>query len=248
MLYHFMDHITRRSFLTAFLIVAVLAVTLLGCKPQTPKLEESIIDGPPEPPPGFERGDIDELGGIQKIASDGSSLYYYEKGERIQLTPSLNWITIKFSTDDVTVQNDALQNIESLANTEQKNQLSDTEVILLPLRSGLSIDSLISNINLLRINSDVYSQVNPVFVMDGVEKAITDKFIVTFPADKNLEDINTINSSMGVTIDSIDDQNTNTYVLLISPNSQYDSLMMANMYYEDGYADEAMPLFIEIME
>ena len=248
MFYGFLDHFARRSFLIASLLFAVVAITLVGCKPQTPKFEEVIIDGPPEPPAGFERGDIDELGGIQKIASDGSSLYYYKKGDRIQLTPSLDWMTIKFSTDDVTIQSDALQNIESLANTQQKIQISDTKIILLPLRSGLSIDSLISNINLLRINSDVYSQVNPVLVIDGVEKAITDKFIATFPADKSLEDINTINSSMGVTIDSIDDQNTITFVLLISPTSQYDSIMMANMYYENGYADEAMPLFIEIME
>jgi hypothetical protein len=35
---------------------------------------------------------------------------------------------------------------------------------------------------------------------------------------------------------------------LIPPTSQYDSMMMANMYYEEGYAVEAMPLFVSIVE
>jgi hypothetical protein len=257
MLNSLLNSIVDTIFLEVLLISVMISATMAGCAAQTPapsientatpEIEEIIIDGPPEPPAGYERDGIEELG-IKKIASDGSSLYYYENGERISLTPSLDWMTIKFSTDDLTVQNDALQKIDSLANIEQKSQLADTEIIVLPLLSGLSIDSLISNINLLRTNTDVYSQVNPVFIIDGVEKAITDKFVAAFSTEKSLEDIHTINSAFGVTIDSVEDQNSNSYVLLIPPTSQYDSMMMANMYYEEGYAVEAMPLFVSIGE
>jgi hypothetical protein len=256
MLYDSLNYIINRPFLSVLLIFLLIGVLGVSCSTQTtvsaentatPGIEKIVINGPPEPPAGYERDGIEEIG-MKKIAADGSSLYYYENGEKILLTPSLDWMTVKFSTDDLTIQNDALQKILPLANIEQRSQLADTEIIVLPLLSGLSVDSLISNINLLRTNTAVYSQVNPVFVLDGVEKAITDKFIATFSTDKSLEDINAINASFGVTIDSVKDQSKNSYVLLISPTSQYDSMMLANMYYEEGYALETMPLFVPIME
>ena len=256
MLNNFLIFLTDKIFIKVLLVSMMIPVIIASCVSQaptpaentaTPEIEEIIINGPPEPPEGYEREGIEGIG-MKKIASDGSSLYYYENGERISLTPSLDWMTIKFNTDDQTVQDAAWQNIGSLVNIEQRMPLADTGTMVLPLLSGLSVDSLISNINLLRTNTDVYSQVNPVFIIDGVEKAITNKFSATFSTDKSLEDIETINSSLEVTIDSIEDQNMNSYILMISPTSPYDSLMMANLYYEQGYALEATPLFVTIME
>ena len=238
-----------------FMIFAILIIPLSACGTQslartestaTSEIEEIVIGGPPEPPAGIERPGVDNLGGLQKIAEDGSSLYFYQNGERISLTPSLNWITIRFKTENLNDQEATLQNIAAFAFIDQRTLLTETGILLLPLQSGISRETLITNINLMRVNSDIYSQVNPVFIIDGVEKGITDQIIVRFSEEKNLEEINSINAEMGTSINSTQDPNANTYVLIIDIDSIYDAVSMANQYYEKGYAVEASPLFVDI--
>lgn len=231
----------------SFLVIRCTSQTLTPENTTTPEIGSVIINGPPEPPAGYERGGIEDLG-IQKIATDGSSLYYHKNGERLSLTPSFKWITIHFNTNDLNLQNDALQNISTFANIDQRFPLTGTDTLVLPLLSGLSIHSLIANINLLRTNTEVFSQVNPVFIFDGEEFAITDQFIATFSAEKDMDEINAINALFGITISSVEKQKNNSYILSIPPTLLFDVVTVANLYFEEGYAQEAIPLFIPIQK
>jgi len=234
---------------------AVVCINAAACSPQTPvemessatqEVEEIVIGGPPEPPAGEERPGLDELGGLQQIESDGSSLYYYENGERLSLTPSLGWITIQFRSEDVTEQNAALLNLRGFAATDQIQPLTDSGIMLVPLLSGISQETLLATINLLRIHSDLYSQVNPVFIVNDSVKAITNEILVTFSAQIPLEEINRINEEMNTSIREILDADTSTYLLELDDTSMSDALLTANSYYEQGFADAATPLFLDI--
>ncbi len=245
----------RKLIFLVYMVLNIVIITLTACSTQqglplkstsTPEIEKIVINGPPEPPAGEVREGIEDLGGLQKIAQDGSSLYYYENGKRIPLTLSLNWITIQFKTDILSEREAALQNIASLAYVDQRVPLTESGILLIPLQSGLSNESLISNINLLRIDSEIYSQVNPSFVMDGVEKAITDQIVVVFSSEKDMGAIKTINDEMKTNSTSEQEMGSHTYLLSIDSESPYDAITTANLYIENGYAVQAYPVFIEI--
>ncbi|MEO7839260.1 MAG: hypothetical protein ABIU06_07910, partial [Anaerolineales bacterium] len=136
-------------------------------------------------------------GGIQLMAENGSSFYYYADGDRIPLAPSLEWMSVKFASDDPSKRSIALNN--SIAGSlDQARQIPNPELTLLPLRKGLTIQALVQDINSLRTNTRVFLQVNPVFQTYDAEMAITDEFIATFPLERNMEEINAINTSYGV--------------------------------------------------
>jgi len=211
--------------------------------PEKPEIEKIDINGPPEPPPGFTRKGIDDLGGIAKIPEDGSSLYFYLDGERVPLTLSLNWITIKFSTNDAAAQKKALDTLKPLAEVDRKSLVPGTDVYKLPLRSGISEQTLLANINLLRINTDLFTQVNPVFEINEFDAAMTNEFIVVYAAHMNPADIKVVNDSYGVSEKSELEEADGGYLLQYGPTSTFDALMLANLYFESGYAESAMPLF-----
>ena len=189
---------------------------------------------------------IIEQTGIQPLATDGSSLYYYVEGKRTLLTPSFKWISVRFASDNPAEQSAALQG--SIAGPpDQARRMANPTLSLLPLREGLSIRELIEGINALRAKSASFMQVNPVFQTEDAEMAITDEFIATFPAGKSMAEINTINSSYGVEIvESILGQE-NTFVLRVLPSKKVDALAMANQYQESGAATQAAPNFVRII-
>ena len=43
-------------------------------------------------------------GDVQPLAANGSSLYYYLDGQRVNLTPSLDWVSVKFVSADASEQ------------------------------------------------------------------------------------------------------------------------------------------------
>ena len=47
---------------------------------------------------------------ISSQAADASSFYYYSEGKRIQFTPSLSWVAVKFASDDPGAQSAAVGN------------------------------------------------------------------------------------------------------------------------------------------
>ena len=175
--------------------------------------------------------------------ADGNSMYYYADGKRIDLTPSLKWVSVKFATEDSAAQNAAMGN-SAFGPAEQKLQLPFGRIALVPLKAGFSQQSLTSEIGALRSDA-TFAQVNPVFETADADMAITDEFIATFPGGMTIEEINAINAENGVEmVDSILGQD-NTFVLRVAPGA--DLLGMANKYQESGIAIHSAPNFVRIV-
>ena len=192
---------------------------------------------------------INEQTGIQPLAADGSSLYYYVEGKRTVLTPSLKWISVRFASDNPTEQSAALQEFGALVGApDQMRQIPNPKLTLLPLQQGLTVQTLSQGINALRAKSASFMQVNPVFQTEDAEMTITDEFIATFPAGKSRGEINTINSSYGVEIVEPILGQGNTFILRVLPANKVDALAMANQYQESGAATQAAPNFVRILK
>lgn len=221
------------------LVILVLSILMAGCV----EIATPIIETTPITVPSVSA--TDQVG-IQPLAVDGSSFYYYADGNRILLTPSLKWVSVKFASDNPATQSAALQ--DSITGPlDQSRRVPNPELILLPLQEGLTTEQLIRGINSLRADSASFLQVNPVFQTADAEMAITDEFIATFPAGKSQKEIDAINSSHGVEIVQPVVGQENTFILRVPPSAKVDSLSMANLYQESGAATNAAPNFVRIV-
>jgi hypothetical protein len=176
---------------------------------------------------------------------DASLFYYYTDGVRIQLTPSAKWISVKFGSDNPAEQSAALQDsiVDPLGQTRP---IPLPELTLLPLRKGLTTEKLLQGIESLRADQSVFLQVNPVFQTADAEMILTDEFIASFPAEKEMQEIDTINLSHGVEIVEPVLGQANTFILRVTETATLDVLSMANLYQESGLAVYAAPNFIRI--
>jgi hypothetical protein len=120
---------------------------------------------------------------VQLLPLGGSSFYYYANGDRIPLTPSLKWISVKFVSTNPAEQSAALQG-SIVSQLEQARQIPVPKLALLPLRRELTTELLIRGINSLRAIHSHFLQVNPVFQTEDAEMIITDQFIAAFSPDK----------------------------------------------------------------
>lgn len=185
--------------------------------------------------------------GIRPLPSDGSSFYYYVNAVRVQLTPSLEWISVQFVSPDPTVQAAALR--DSIAGPPGRLRRNpDPQLTLVPLDPGLTVDQLISGINVLRSRPADFVLVNPVFETGNSLMIVTDEFIASFPAEKGKEEIGQINLSNGVEIVEPVIGQYNTFVLKVTPRTHLDALAMANLYQETHTAVSAAPNFLRLME
>ncbi len=183
--------------------------------------------------------------GSSNQSADAGSLYYYVNGSRVQLTPSLNWASVKFASDDAEAQSAAGGSVAMFGSLNQVRQIPHAKVSLLPLKGGLSESALLDGINALRADTAKFLQVNPVFQTIDAEMAITDEFIAAFPAGMSMDEINAVNAANGVElVDSILGQE-NTFVLRVSAGA--DLLGMANKYQESGIALHSSPNFVRIV-
>jgi thermitase len=187
--------------------------------------------------------------GIYPLTAESDSFYYYADGRRIPLEPSLNWVAVKFASADVVKQSAAVRNSGApLGSLDQARHILNPELTLLPVQQGITVQTLVQGINLMRAMPGSFLTVNPVFQSVNVEMVTTDQFIATFPAEKSLKDINAINSIYGVeVVESILGQD-NTFVLKLPLGAHLDSLALANLYQESGVALNAAPDFVRITQ
>ena len=185
--------------------------------------------------------------GIQPLAENGSSLYYYVDGQRINLTPSLDWVSVKFVSADASEQESATgkfsSTVVSLAGARQIPHLGLT---LLPLQDGLGTKSLVQGVNSMRASPTSFSQVNPVYAYDGVDMVVSDEFVAAFPPTATTLDIAAINAEHGVEVVSSILGQENTFVLRVTTTSAQDALAMANLYQESSLALYAAPNFVRL--
>jgi len=175
------------------------------------------------------------------------SFYYYADGVRTPLTLSLKWIAVKFASTDLAKQSAALRGsrVDSL---EQAQQIPVPELTLVPLRGGLTTESVVQEINTLRADRSSFLQVNPVFQVEDMKMIITDEFIATFSSEKEKEEIDHLNSAHGVEIVEPILGQANTFVLRVTDKADLDSLSMANLYQESGIAISAAPNFVRVLQ
>jgi len=178
---------------------------------------------------------------------DDGSFYYYADGVRTPLTLSLKWIAVKFASTDSAKRSVALKD-SSAGPLEQAQHIPVPELTLVPLREGLTTETLMQEINTLRANRSSFLQVNPVFQAEDVKMIITDEFIATFSSKKDKEEIDNLNSSHGVEIVEPMLGQANTFVLRVTEKADLDSLSMANLYQESGIAISAAPNFVRVLQ
>lgn len=173
--------------------------------------------------------------------------YYYLEGERVQLTPSLDWVVVKFASSVAAEQDEALKKYESfLGALDQVRDIPTPSVTLLPLRTGLTPEAFTELLKTMRNDTTSFSLANPLFHTDDSEIAVGDEFIAAFPAGKSLAEVNETNSMYGVELVEPILGQENTFVLRVTRNADLDALSMANMYQESNIAVYAAPNFIRI--
>jgi len=187
--------------------------------------------------------------GIQPLAADGTSFYYYADGQRVPLQASLNWVSVKFASTDISKQSAALRSSATpLGSLDQARHIPRPELTLLPIQGGTTVQTLVQGINAMRATPSSFLAVNPVFQTADAEMVITDQFIATFPVEESLEEINALNASLGTEIVEPILGQENTFVLNVLPGAGLDSLAMSNLYQESGAALNAAPDFVRIKQ
>ena len=183
--------------------------------------------------------------GAEPNQSDGDTLYYFAEGNRIPLTPSLRWISVKFS-ESLSDQTAALENFAPMVGSlDQARPILFGDITLLPLNANMNVQSVLAGVNAMRADTTKFSQVYPVFQTADAEMALTDEFIVTFPPGFRMDDIHNVNAFHGVELVEPVLGQENTFVLRVA--SGVDVLAMANLYQESGVALHSAPNFVRIL-
>ena len=98
-------------------------------------------------------------------------------------------------------------------------------------------------INSLRNRPEVIF-VNPVYLRNGIEAKVYDRFIVQFSSSVTHSQILELNAQHNVEIIRISAAYPNIYTFRLTQNSDHSVLDMANIYYQSLPTDWAMPDFI----
>ena len=79
--------------------------------------------------------------GAEPNQENGETLYYFAEGNRIPLTPSLHWISVKFS-DNLSAQTAALENFSPmLGSLDQARPILFGDITLLPLKANMNVNA-----------------------------------------------------------------------------------------------------------
>ena len=183
----------------------------------------------------------------RQIGSSVNDYYYYLDGNRVQLTPSFDWVVVKFTSDVSSMREEVLRSYESMVGPlEQARDIPAPSVTLLPLRAGITPHAFAELMDTMRKDKTSFLQVNPLFHTEDSEMAVSDEFIATFSPSKSQAEIDEANSMHAVEIVQPILGQENTFVLRVTGASDLDTLSMANLYQENGIAIYAAPNFIRI--
>jgi hypothetical protein len=120
---------------------------------------------------------------LQPLAAEGS-YYYHSDGQRIPLVPSLEWVSVKFASADVSRQSAAVQGAAiPLESLEQARPIPHAGLTLLPVQPGETTQTLVQGVNAMRASSEGFADVAPVFDTPDAEMIITEEFIAAFAAE-----------------------------------------------------------------
>lgn len=173
--------------------------------------------------------------------------YYYADGELVLLTPSLEWIAVRFASAEVNARKAALLPYSGqLGDLEKTRDIPAPELTLLPLREGISLQDLLELARAMRSDEQDFIFANPLFETDDVWMAFGDRFLAGFSTELTRAEIDRSNARYGVAIVSAISGQDNVFLLKALPGSGLDALTAANLYQESGIALHAAPDFIRI--
>ncbi len=176
-----------------------------------------------------------------------SDYYYYVDGVRVSLTPSFDWVSVKFVSDDPLLQADVLNNFGNLLMPlDQALNIPLPPVTLLRLREGIAPQEFADLLDVMRQDKNGFLQAAPVFYAEDVDLVMTDEFIAAFPAGISQLEIDEVNSRQGVELVKPVLGQENTFVLRVTDVRTRDALSMANWYQESGLVLHAAPNFLRI--
>ncbi|HEX8917554.1 MAG TPA: hypothetical protein VF898_03550, partial [Chloroflexota bacterium] len=185
--------------------------------------------------------------GIQPLAANSDSFHYYASGKRIDLTPSREWVSVKFADTNPAAQTDALKSSGAPLNpTGNIRSIPVAGWALVPVNAGTTQAALLQGINAMRLMPARFTEVNPVFQAGQDEMAVTDEFIAKFDPAVSQAQIDATNAAYGVQIVQPLLGQPNTFVLKVSADSHMDALAMSNLYQDSGTALSAAPNFVRL--
>lgn len=184
---------------------------------------------------------------LDKPLETQPNFYYYVDGDRILLTPSLEWVSVRFvSAEPGERESVLLPYASQLGRVEDVRELPAPALTLLPLRKGASLQNLLDLLQAMRSDSDSIVFANPLFETADVWMTFDDQFIAGFSAETTRAGIDGLNAQYDVeVVDTISGQD-NVFVLRVSSGSGLDALTAANLYQESGIVIHAAPDFIRI--
>ncbi len=173
--------------------------------------------------------------------------YYYLDGTRVELTPSYEWIVVKFASADPAVREDVLMGYGSqLGSLDQTRDIPAMGIMILPLQTGAAPQGYTEFMEKMRGDKINFLLVNPLFYTADTEIAVGDEFIATFPPGKSRTEIDEVNTAHNVELVEPILGQDNTFVLKVTGGAELDALSMANLHQESGVAIQAAPNFIRI--
>jgi hypothetical protein len=179
--------------------------------------------------------------------SQEPDFYYYSDGRKIALPLSKEMLAVRFKPQ-VTLdkQQATVESQGNLLSFSERKDIDVLKITLLPLRQGITEETVIQTIDSLNDNEDI-EFASLVFDFPDAELILTDEFIVKFDlniSETEIESFNALNN-----IDVVRKEKwADWYVLRVKNPKNTNALKMANLYYENPITEFAVPNFIRILK
>ncbi len=172
--------------------------------------------------------------------------YYYYHGQRIPLSLSTEWISVRFEAALASESRLGIASQNSVvAPFSERMDISLPPLTLLKIRPSMENADVERAIASLRTAPGIVFA-NPIFdVGPNTKQALTDEFLVRFKPHLSEADINFFNAEHSVQI--VDKQNWKTfttYLLKTVAGPQQNALDVANEYFVSGKVEYAEPNFL----
>lgn len=187
--------------------------------------------------------------GAQADDVEVPGFYYYSSVEgMVPLILSTQIVGLRFE-DGLSLEQQAEilsteRDVRPFEDRLQRGVLEREQMVVVPLKPGLSPSSVLAIIRSLSAKRGVEFATLAFQVMEGYHELLTDRFYASFPVSIPEEDIAALNAEHAVAVVEIKDYSRigkMGYRLRVTRDSGMNALDMANLYYETGLTDGCTP-------
>ena len=167
--------------------------------------------------------------------------YYYSDNRKLNLTKSNNWIVVQISEQDKNIFKGAITDI-SAAHVKQ-NLKPERGIYWLEIFEG---NDILNTLNQIQKRVRIIRTI-PAYLManeagDTARFIMSDEFHVKFHPHVTRTEIDTVNAQYGVEILNYNEYDE--YILRVKEDSPYNTLELANLYYESDLTVWSLPNFM----